>query len=284
MISRIHQKLGTAGFIISIVALVAALGGGAYAAKAGLTGKQKKEVTKIAQKEAKKFAKSGAPGAAGPAGPTGPAGPAGAKGDKGDAGEKGAPGDPGSPGPAGADGKSVDAIAIAPGGTQCQGQAGVTYEIEESGNGTEICNGKEGSPWTAGGTLPKGATETGVWSVNGSATDTAGVFAPISLTIPLKGNLPAASVIYVKFGETNPECPGSTANPKALEGKLCLYQGMLLPEEEPEPGVFKPVALFEGFTQAVGFGAGSGRSGGLIKYGNIVDGFRSTGSWAITGN
>ena len=31
-ISRIHQKLGTAGFIISIVALVAAFGGGAYAA------------------------------------------------------------------------------------------------------------------------------------------------------------------------------------------------------------------------------------------------------------
>ena len=32
MFDRIHQKLGTAGFVISIVALVAALGGGAYAA------------------------------------------------------------------------------------------------------------------------------------------------------------------------------------------------------------------------------------------------------------
>ncbi|MBA3867401.1 MAG: hypothetical protein H0X42_13840 [Solirubrobacterales bacterium] len=53
-ISRIHQKLGTAGFIISIVALVAALGGGAYAASGGLSGKQKKEVEKIAKKDSAK--------------------------------------------------------------------------------------------------------------------------------------------------------------------------------------------------------------------------------------
>ena len=53
MLTRIHRKLGTAGFVISIVALVAALGGGAYAASGGLTGKQKKEVEKIAKKYAK---------------------------------------------------------------------------------------------------------------------------------------------------------------------------------------------------------------------------------------
>jgi hypothetical protein len=48
MLRRVHQKLGTAGFVISIVALVAALGGGAYAASGSLSGKQKQEVSKIA--------------------------------------------------------------------------------------------------------------------------------------------------------------------------------------------------------------------------------------------
>ncbi len=91
MFSRIHEKLGTAGFVISIIALVAALTGGAYAA-GGLTGKQKKEVQKIAKAEANKVAKPG------------PAGPAGAKGDTGGAGPAGTAGGPGSQGPQGVQG------------------------------------------------------------------------------------------------------------------------------------------------------------------------------------
>jgi hypothetical protein len=105
MFSRIHEKLGTAGFVISIVALVAALSGGAYAASGGLSSKQKKEVTKIAQTEAKKFAgKQGPPGSAGPQGPAGAAGKdggAGPTGLPGVSGEPGAPGAPGATGPAG---------------------------------------------------------------------------------------------------------------------------------------------------------------------------------------
>ncbi|HEY0277389.1 MAG TPA: hypothetical protein VGC32_03880 [Solirubrobacterales bacterium] len=105
MFSRIHEKLGTAGFAISIVALVAALSGGAYAASGGLSGKQKKEVTKIAQTEAKKFAgKQGSPGSAGPQGPAGSPGKegaAGATGLPGTPGGSGAPGGPGERGPAG---------------------------------------------------------------------------------------------------------------------------------------------------------------------------------------
>jgi hypothetical protein len=89
MVSRIHEKLGTAGFVIAILALVAALGGTAIAA-AGLNGKQKKEVTKIAKKYA---------GQDGAAGAIGPQGPPGAKGDT------GAPGEPGKPGKDGEDGE-----------------------------------------------------------------------------------------------------------------------------------------------------------------------------------
>jgi hypothetical protein len=92
MFESIHRKLGTAGFIISIVALVAALGGGAYAASGGLTGKQKKEVEKISKKYA------GKPGPIGTTGPAGSTGPVGTKGDTGTAGTNGTNGTNGSPG------------------------------------------------------------------------------------------------------------------------------------------------------------------------------------------
>jgi Collagen triple helix repeat (20 copies) len=88
MLESIHARLGTAGFVLSVVALVVALGGGAYAASGGLTGKQKKEVEKIA----KSVSKPGKTGA------TGPAGPAGAKGDAGAAGGNGAAGTNGTNG------------------------------------------------------------------------------------------------------------------------------------------------------------------------------------------
>ena len=49
MISKLHNRLGTAGFVVAIIALVAALSGGAYAAQqANLSKQQKKEVKKIA--------------------------------------------------------------------------------------------------------------------------------------------------------------------------------------------------------------------------------------------
>jgi hypothetical protein len=97
---RIHEKLGTAGLIISIVALFAALGGGAYAASGGLTGKQKKEVEKIAKKVAKP-GPAGAPGANGAQGAAGPVGSAGKDGANGTNGSNGAPGTPGKPGESG---------------------------------------------------------------------------------------------------------------------------------------------------------------------------------------
>lgn len=97
MLHRIHQKLGTAGFVISIVALIAALGGTALAA-GGLSKSQEKQVTKIAKKYA---GKPGAAGATGPAGPAGAAGAAGAAGKAGTSGTSGAPGPAGSPWTAG---------------------------------------------------------------------------------------------------------------------------------------------------------------------------------------
>lgn len=174
MLSRMHQKLGTAGFVVAIVALVVALTGAAFAA-GGLTKQQEKQVTKIAKKYA------GKPGKPGPAGPQGPAGAPGAKGDtgpKGDRGEKGEKGDRGERG-------------------------------EE---------GLEGSPWTAGGVLPSGETETGTWSV-GIAQAASQSTKPLSFNIPL-----ATAPTAVHFGEEETtECPGNVANPEAAPGNVCVY-------------------------------------------------------------
>ena len=114
MLSRIHQKLGTAGFIIAIVALTAALAGTAIAALPGLNNKQKKEVKKIASSLI-------VPGAAGPTGPTGPQGATGATGSTGDAGSPGAPGKDGAPGEEGPVGPAGPTETVLPPGATSTG-------------------------------------------------------------------------------------------------------------------------------------------------------------------
>jgi Collagen triple helix repeat (20 copies) len=215
MFNRIHQKLGTAGFIISIVALVAALGGGAYAASGGLSGKQKKEVEKISKKYAGKPGPTGATGPAGAAGPTGPAGTPGTPGAKGED-ATGAPG---------AAGKSVAATAIAAGEpNQCSEQGGVEYEVEGSGEPAEVCNGQ---PWTAGGTLPAGSTETGAWAFDASEASAAGsgrILVSYSLPIPLSVTIQgAANVHYVDF-DGDSTCTGTYLEPTAPAGMACFYE------------------------------------------------------------
>ena len=181
MISRIHNKLGTAGMVVAIVALVAALGGTAIAAKGALTGKQKKEVEKIA----KKFAgKNGAPGAAGAPGAKGNTGAPGAKGDT------GAPGAPGAPGK---DGKN-----------------GVDGEDGACSVANPTC------------TLPSGATETGAYAA-GVSTGPGFQLVPISFNLRLSAT--PDKVVYNKPETT--DCPGTTANPKAAAGVLCLYEAAL---------------------------------------------------------
>jgi len=127
MFDRIHRKLGTAGFIISIVALVAALGGGAYAASGGLSGKQKKEVEKIA----KKF--SGKPG---PAGATGPAGAAGKDGSNGSNGAAGTAGTAGKNGNNGTNGSPWTAGGVLPKGSTETGGWSVQSTEDEVNAGT----------------------------------------------------------------------------------------------------------------------------------------------------
>jgi hypothetical protein len=238
VISRIHQKLGTAGFIISIVALVVALGGGAYAAKGTLTGKQKKEVETIA----KKFA--GKPGAAGAAGAQG------AKGDAGAAGSNGGSGDKGPQGPAGPKGEAGEIANVVPlavnnGEGHCETGGGVKV-FNETGEGF-ACNGEEGEGGGGGGgegypeKLPSGRSEVGIFEVLGSAGVSIPGLATIStISFPMPVDPPPAEVVFIQSGASEEEqekCPGNSSEPKATPGVLCLYE--LFATTEPE--------LLEGF-------------------------------------
>jgi len=226
MFHRIHQKLGTAGFIISIVALVAALGGGAYAASGGLNGKQKKEVEKIAKKYAATRGTPGAPGAQGAKGDSGTPGTNGGAGEKGD---KGAKGDAGA---AGENGEFPNIVELAPGnGEHCE--LGGTEFFNAAGQRAFACNG-EGGGGGGGGeypeTLPSGRSETGFWESQGEKGLVIGgppgeeiTASTISFPLPLDETPERILLAEAPSAEEEAKCPGNSLEPKASAGVLCLY-------------------------------------------------------------
>ncbi len=298
MLQRIREQIGSAGLVVAMIALIAALGGGAYAASGGLTGKQKKEVKTIA----KSVAKAGPQGPQGPAGANGKDGANGSTGATGGKGDKGEPGDDGDPGD---DGKSIVQTPVT--ALDCEEREGVFLEAEgEPLSKTEICEGKEGeqgepgNPWVPDNTLPKGATLTGVWAFHGrteqvtvevlgvKSTVTVGdteAWVPFSFPIRLEntlGGVQGAATAkfhyttepnFIDFDEAGPEtvgCTGSPALPTAPEGHLCVYQSGIT-----------GATYFE--TRQPGGGTkGSGRAGGFLKF--TVTGAPASGSgtWAVT--
>jgi hypothetical protein len=193
MISRIHEKLGTAGFVIAIVALIAALGGTALAA-AGLNSKQKKEVKKIAKSFQGK----------GPTGPAGPAGPQGSKGDAGAAGKDGAQGAPGQKGATGPKGDTGEDGACSNANPTCDLPPGATV----IGNWAFVAPGRTGS----------------------SGNEVAAVTLDYPLKAPFTGDPPQTRWIgqdsWLEPGDPpydTADCPGTPADPEAEPGFLCIY-------------------------------------------------------------
>jgi hypothetical protein len=277
-IRAIREPFGTAGLVVAIVALVLALTGAAFAA-AGLSGKQKKEVEKIA----KKFA--GKPGPAGPAGPQGPAGPGGS------AGAAGKEGPQGKQGETGATGKSVTVTAIAPETPECEERGGAEVKREGAGSGVEVCNGVEGSPWSAGGVLPPGKTETGAWSVLSDSEKH--VAFSISFPIPLSEPIAGADVHFVTVrdqkgeeGQTIPSgCGGTSAEPEADPGNLCVFENEGLQEaffaEVTKGGevLGAPPNFLQPGAAALGAGTtGSDSFGGETR----LPEYAAFGTWAVT--
>ena len=195
MLSRLREHFGTAGLVVAIMALVAALAGGAIAANGGSDDGQATASAKGKQGPRGKTGKTGKTGPQGPAGPAGPQGPAGPKGDTGAPGSNGTNGTNGATGATGATGK----------------------------NGAAGTPGEPGEPWTVGNVLPPEATETGVWRFVANTDEFQ--YVPISFPIPL-APADADSITYKALGKENPpttECPGNVEDPKAAPGYLCVY-------------------------------------------------------------
>ena len=242
MLSRIHQKLGTAGFIISIVALIMALGGAAYAG--GISRAEKKEINKQAKKYSKqfsnkfskKYAKQGPKGDTGATGATGLPGAQGIPGANGAVGSPGPQGDPGAPGAPGAPGEP----------------------------------GEPGQPWVPEGTLPELATETGTW---GGISEGGGFLVmPVSFTVPLAA---APEAIYVGEAGSVAGCPGVVEGiPTASEGKLCIYAS----DELIGPPSFEGTLTATGESELE---AGTSNSGAILQFACAGTCF-AYGSWAVT--
>jgi hypothetical protein len=282
MFSTLRNRFGIPG-VISVIALVFAMFGGAYAASNSSGGGKA-----TASAKAKK-------GPRGPKGATGPAGPAGPVGANGKDGANGTNGPNGAPGGAGPSGKSVVVGNTAP--TCIEG--GITVEVEGSGVKKPVCNGEagtpgnqgeKGDPWTPNNTLPVGATETGTYVFSGEGlkkltpgeTDYEPILpglaiAPISFTISLATPIGEEKAIFVPKSGPNPDsehCPGSGAEPKAASGYLCVY-------EVERSGALEPLGITELGLEAFG----SAKSGALVVYeaGTSTAPRLVTGSWAVTG-
>jgi hypothetical protein len=233
MLSPLRNRFGIPG-VISVIALVFAMLGGAYAATNSGSGKA------TASAKAKKGPR-GPKGATGPAGPAGPAGPTGPAGAKGDAGSSGSNGKDGANGTNGTNGTGVTTAAFTGSKGACNEEQG-GVEVKSASPAAFVCNGlegeageqgekgDEGEPWSPNNTLPPGATETGGWAFAGTEADTAGIQVPISFPIQLAAILrgPAGELpTHVHF-ETEEgfaaSCSGSAGIPEANPGELCVYQ------------------------------------------------------------
>lgn len=238
MFSRLREPFGKAGLIVAVVALVAALVGGAYAASssddgsatASKKGKKGKRNNKAKKNKAKRGPRGprGKQGPAGPQGLPGANGLPGAPGAKGDKGSNGSDGDNGAKGDAGASVTLVSEDEAA----SCANEEGLTYEIEGTGELDDVCDGEDGETGFTE-TLPSGETEKGAWYAVAGSTEEFGSFPAVTVvdySIPLATTLSGASVIFVKAAETPPaNCDdgegeaASAENPEADPGKLCVF-------------------------------------------------------------
>ncbi len=199
----------------------------------------------------------------GPRGPKGPRGPAGSEGPAGPAGSQGPAGPAGPAGPQGAAGSP----------------------------------GPEGSPWTVGGKLPSGATETGSFSASGEfrsdpevpgnpgfLAENSAEATAVSFPIPL-ASAPVPVVVPVSeggFGSAS-GCAGVVGGvPKAASGKFCVYVAPINAFTNATVGVFDP-----GAQPLVPPVEGAGRAGALLRQNcasEVLFGkCYAVGLWAVTG-
>lgn len=220
MLSFMRNRFGIPG-VISVVALVFAMLGGAYAAnKSGGAG------SKASASKAKR-------GPRGPKGPRGPAGPQGVPGPVGPQGPAGLPGSAGKEGPQGIQGKPGPLLASLPAGETLTGYWGVGGSLgAEEGPGRALVQ--------VSFQFPVSPAPTVYYIQVGNA---------FAAKIPQTG-----TVSFPTPEELEAACPGTAAAPKATAGNLCIYA---IEEESTVLTVvdFLPAGLAEKISRATTFGA-----------------------------
>jgi hypothetical protein len=270
MFSLLRNRFGIPG-VISVIALIFAMFGGAYAATNSGGGK----ATASAKGKKGPRGPKGPKGDTGPAGPQGPPGPAGPKGDTGAAGSNGANGK---------NGVGVTSTELEEGDENCE--LGGTEFKSASPEPTYACNGAEGPPGPVTGELPSEVTLKGMWGTTplGGTTGTSLRLVSISfgLSLPEAPELhyinEAGKEAHVVLNEeeepevietTSTQCLGSAAEPEANPGHLCVYA-------EKEINAFPPNYPEEAFLPTVA------AHGALLTF--LLKGptGNASGSWAVT--
>jgi Collagen triple helix repeat (20 copies) len=126
---------------------------------------------------------------------------------------KGKAGKTGGTGAAGATG--------APGAAGPQGPTG-----KEGPQGKEGKAGIQGEPGPLLSTLPSGKTLTGVYAIEYTASGAGGTgTSAISFAFPLSADPSGANANFIPAGGSSTgACPGTSANPQAAAGQLCVYE------------------------------------------------------------
>ncbi len=225
--STLRTRFGIPG-VISTIALVFAMTGGAFAAKYLIT--STKQISPSVLKKLK--------------GAAGPAGAAGAQGAQGAAGANGTNGTNGS------DGTSAKTKAFAGVKGSCT-EGGI--EVESASPVALVCNGKKGtngtngSPWVVG-TAPQGVVMKGTWAIqkyHEATSNTENIPVPISTGVPIDplGGL-GLNAVYMPPGPADPAnpvgCTGTAEEPKAElaeatpnGGTVCIYAAVATNLREP---------------------------------------------------
>jgi hypothetical protein len=281
MLSFIRRRVTFANVALTLV-LVFVMSGGAFAATKFLITSTKQISPKVLKSLQGKAGKTGAAGAQGPAGPAGASGPQGPAG----------PGGPaGAPGANGGDGVSVTSAEVAKSSSTCGKQGGA--EFTSASGKTTACNGKEGkegSPWTAGGTLPSGKTETGVWAFGPlEKLGGSGLESVASFSIPLAAPLGEGHAHFINENgmeidleekEVVPTQCGSgiwpevnASNPQAKPGNLCIYAAELENATSSSAAIIDP---------ALGGEGQAGKTGALETFAFTAGNQTGFGTWAVT--
>jgi hypothetical protein len=270
--------------IAATMAVVFAMSGGAYALSGNNHAPAASASAASAHAGKVKKRSKGAVGARGPAGPKGAAGATGAvgaQGLQGPAGERGPAGEKGAAGAAGKEGAQGPAGPAGPQGVPGVKGASVTsrtisgHEGECDDGGSEFkvgttatyaCNGTGGSGGS-GGTLEQGKTERGDWSGSTAGATHFGpntTFVALNYPIQLGEEKHETKFVYLKAGQAaTAECPGTSEEPEAAEGYLCVYAG------------FELEATFLGVFNKSSFGS-------FLLFEGASAGGWAFGSWALT--